>query len=433
MVFTCLSQDIVIHEATHAILDVIRDHFDEPTGPDSLAFHEGFADVIALLQHFSFRETLLDTIQRTGGQIHRSRIVSDGRPEGGHTLIRAEAERDNPIVNLARQFGEAIGKRAGLRDALGTQADPEALRRTFEPHERGGIFVAAIFDAFFSVYLHRTQDLFRIAYPDGRIPVPNFLHRDLAIRLADAAAKTARTMQNICLRALDYCPPVDITFGDYLRAIVTADKEVVSEDSVGYRNALISSFRARGIRPEGVRSYAEAELAWNRYGGDAAPASFRRLWSDLTRFEDQPSKENEDEIRNRFWRIGETMPQSLGLARGTRVEGGPWNLLQRVRPDGSIQREMCGQVFQSRDKIPVDKANPSAGTFVFRGGTTLIVDREGQIRYSIFKPFDGPLGEQRLTRQREYLQELACSFPLAPYQSIDFQTHTKFRSIHRGY
>jgi hypothetical protein len=35
----------------------------------------------------------------------------------------------------------------------------------------------------------------------------------------------AQTVLEMCIRALDYLPPVDITFGDYLRAIVTAAYE----------------------------------------------------------------------------------------------------------------------------------------------------------------------------------------------------------------
>jgi hypothetical protein len=38
-VFTCLSQDIIAHEVTHAIIDGIRTNFTEPTNPDVLAFH----------------------------------------------------------------------------------------------------------------------------------------------------------------------------------------------------------------------------------------------------------------------------------------------------------------------------------------------------------------------------------------------------------
>jgi hypothetical protein len=55
LVFTCLSQDIIAHEVTHAVIDGIRTYFMEPTNPDVLAFHEGSADLCALFSHFSER------------------------------------------------------------------------------------------------------------------------------------------------------------------------------------------------------------------------------------------------------------------------------------------------------------------------------------------------------------------------------------------
>ena len=36
----------------------------------------------------------------------------------------------------------------------------------------------------------------------------------------------AERLLTICIRALDYCPPTDITFGEYLRALVTADYDL---------------------------------------------------------------------------------------------------------------------------------------------------------------------------------------------------------------
>jgi len=47
----------------------------------------------------------------------------------------------------------------------------------------------------------------------------------------------------MCIRALDYCPPVDITFGDYLRALITADVDLVPGDEHHYRVAIIEAFR----------------------------------------------------------------------------------------------------------------------------------------------------------------------------------------------
>ena len=53
MVYAALSHDIIAHEMTHALLDGIHKAFREPSNPDVLAFHEAFADIIALLQQFA--------------------------------------------------------------------------------------------------------------------------------------------------------------------------------------------------------------------------------------------------------------------------------------------------------------------------------------------------------------------------------------------
>ena len=64
--------------------------------------------------------------------------------------------------------------------------------------------------------------------------------------------KAARHVLTMCIRALDYCPPVDLTFGEYLRALITADYDLVPGRRRGYRVALIEAFRQRGIYPTDV-------------------------------------------------------------------------------------------------------------------------------------------------------------------------------------
>ena len=64
MVFTCLSHDIVAHETTHALLDGLHPRYQEPTNPDVLAFHEAFADIVAMFQHFTLPEVLRFEIAR---------------------------------------------------------------------------------------------------------------------------------------------------------------------------------------------------------------------------------------------------------------------------------------------------------------------------------------------------------------------------------
>ena len=64
-IFTCLSNDIVAHEVTHAILHRQRKYFADPTNADVLAWHEAFADLVALFHHFVFREVVAEAVAST--------------------------------------------------------------------------------------------------------------------------------------------------------------------------------------------------------------------------------------------------------------------------------------------------------------------------------------------------------------------------------
>jgi hypothetical protein len=258
VVFTCLSHDVVAHEVTHALLDGFHEHFMEPTNPDVLAFHEAFADIVALFQHFSFPEVLAHQIAKTRGDL---------------------SGNENLLAQLATQFGHARGMHGALRDAIGRwdpgqnrwvkhQPDPSEILDTTEVHARGAILVAAVFDAFLSIYQNRTRDLLRLASGGTGVLPRGDLHPDLVNRLAQEASKSATQVLNICIRALDYCPPVDLTFGEYLRALITADMDLMPEDRHGYRVAFIEAFRRRGIYPQGVRTLSEDSLRWARPGED---------------------------------------------------------------------------------------------------------------------------------------------------------------------
>lgn len=251
LTFTCLSHDIIAHEVTHAILDGLHKKYTENTNPDVLAFHEAFADIVALFQHFTFPDVLKNQIAATRGDL----------------------ASQNLLGKLAQEFGIAIGSYGALRDAIGSY-DPKTkkwqpkeptgneYRTVMEPHDRGAILVAAIFEAFLSIYKNRVADLLRIASNGTGVLQQGELHPDLVNRLADEAAKASRHVLNMCIRALDYCPPVDITFGDYLRAIITADMDLVPEDKNNYRLAFIDAFRKRGIYPTGLQHLSVESLSY---------------------------------------------------------------------------------------------------------------------------------------------------------------------------
>src|SRR6185436_19307103 len=106
---------------------------------------------------------------------------------------------------------------------------------------------AAVFDAFIALYKARIADLLRISTGGTGVLPSGALHPDLVRRLAEEAAKSAKHGLNICIRAVDYLPPVDVTFFEFLRALITADFDLVSDDHHNYRVAFVEAFRRRGI------------------------------------------------------------------------------------------------------------------------------------------------------------------------------------------
>ncbi len=283
-VFTCLSQDIVAHETTHAILHGLQQRSIEASNPDSLAFHEAFADIVALLQHFSIGEVLRQLLAQSRGSLRGFNLLTGlaaqfGRETGRKGALRyaidmltsqaSTDERHDPAKpaddattpsKTPPKTSEPDGKKK--RDDDDDDEKP-SLATTYEAHARGGYLVAAVFDAFVTIYERRTADLFRLAgLAPGSVGADGALPHELVARLATEASKAADHVLRMCVRALDYMPPVDVRFGEYLRAIVTADTDLVPNDPLRYRVAFVEAFKKRDIRVPGCISMAPDSLVW---------------------------------------------------------------------------------------------------------------------------------------------------------------------------
>ena len=326
MTFTCLSHDIVAHETTHAILDGMHRRFGNPTNPDMLAFHEAFADIAALFQHFTFPEAVRHEIARTAGDLSSAQL----------------------LAGLAQQFGVATGMRGALRSAIGRTPNPSEYQTVMEPHERGALLVATVFDAFVAIYNLRTADLMRIG--GGK------LSAELIDRLASEAARAARQVLDICIRALDYCPPVDMTFGDYLRALVTADTDLVPDDPVGYRLAFLEAFRRRGIYPIDVPTLSVESLKWQSADEPGNAAASRKIVLALRQYAEkctyvssrkrlfELTTEAREKMRGMILEIlmevseGKEAAQAFGLDASNKdagIEVHALRMAQRFKPDGA--------------------------------------------------------------------------------------------------
>jgi hypothetical protein len=370
-VFTCLSHDIVAHETTHAIVDGIRGFFMEPTNIDVPAFHEAFADLAALFSHFAHKAVLLDTLQRTGGKLFEFQMQPDAGT-AAKPVIQAQIAQNNPLIELAQQFGQASGMQGGLRSALGTPPNSNDINVKIEAHDRGAILVAAVFDAYFTIYTRRTTDLFRIYRAGGGHIGQADIPGPLAERLAAEACRTAEQFFAVCARALDYCPPVDITFGDFLRAVLTADLDLRPEDPDGVRDAFMEAFRLRGIVADEATSFTEESLFWPKVRRDALPPVAGLQFGDpngLTTAE----KNNNGEVLRTY---AQTNAHLLGFdGEAGKIQAPSFHPMFHMGQDGSLFVNMVVELVQTLS-IPFDDDDPTSGKFPMRNAATLLIAQD---------------------------------------------------------
>ena len=363
-VFTCLSHDVVAHETTHALLDGLRERYRDPSSPDQAAFHEGFADVVALLSVFSLKNVV-------------AALLPCGRGKPAIAALRKSA-----LLGLAQQFGsEVSGVRNGVlrrSAALRPGRHYGKLPEFAEPHARAELLVAAMMNAFLHVWVARL----------GR--------RADRARVREEGAAAADHLLTMSIRAIDYCPPTDIEFRDFLSALLTADTELHPDDrKYHYRRILLKSFQDYGIRPtskgpagvwetpEGRLSYAAVHFDSIRHDPDEV---FRFLWANR---------------------------RPLGLCADAYTRVLSVRPCQRVGTDGFVLRETVAEYIQRIDLqaaelkplgIGIPRGMPPDREVTLFGGGALIFDEYGRLKFHVRNKI---LNSSRQTSRLRYLWEAA--------------------------
>jgi hypothetical protein len=386
-VFSCLSHDIVVHETTHALLDGLRERFMDPSSADQAAFHEGYADVIALLSGFSMPVVVRAALQDQG---LRKSIPME--------KLTVESVKQSILTGLAEEMGSALSGARGnpLRRSVTIQPSRKLYHdpRYQEEHNRGELLVAAVMHAFLHVWAERMQTLGTKLADGGTVP-----GEIDATRVVEEAAAIAGRLLRIMIRAIDYTPPVHLRFGDFLSAALTADGELVPDDSqFGFRAQLRKSFGAFGIYPA---SDAAGLGLWDRV------SKADKLIYSQTRFESLQHDRNE--VFRFLWE------NRVQLDLSTRAHTDVFSVrpCRRVGPDGFILHETVAQYFQVMNLRPQDlveygiKAPKPAGngdpnddeTYKMYGGGTLIFDEYGRLKFHITnRVHDKKMQKERMPR-----------------------------------
>lgn len=385
-VFTSLSHDIVAHETTHAILDGLRSRFSEPSGPDQAAFHEGFADIVALLSIFSLPPVVAAAIGEDGAMASCSQNIKLVKASN----LTPEKIRASILLGMAKEIGEELeaGERKALRRSVEiTPQEGVEMRGAEDEHARGEVIVAAMMNAFVDLWRRRIETLGLFNGDSHNLDA-----------VVDEGAKLALQLLNMAIRALDYCPPTDIDFEQYLAALLTADREVVPDDDRGYRQAVRRAFADYGIDPAG--SAWDEEGCWKRYPYQGRLNYARSNYSAMTR--------SKDELFRFLWENR----RALGLSERAYSEVLSIDASSRAGPDGiSVHETVCQYVqrldlFGAEFKALLGAERPEGLSTRARmtayGGGVVILDQYGQVKYHIANPIsDGP----RQAKRAAYLLE----------------------------
>lgn len=209
--FTCLSHDIVSHETGHALLDGIRPYYYQHSSVQTTAFHEFVGDLTAIftaLRHNDLRDLLVK--------------LANSKDEA--VLVKT-------IGNLAEQFGSYVSGRPYLRSASEKRTLADVADNP-EPHDVSEVLTSAVFRI-----LQRLAQ-FYLKRPDADGTYPSA--KESLWRAFQRVSATA-------FQALDFCPPVDIQFLDYVRAFLRCDELSDPVDEKGLRKIMKDVFHEWGF------------------------------------------------------------------------------------------------------------------------------------------------------------------------------------------
>lgn len=200
-VFTCRSLDIVSHECGHAILDGLKPQWillGQPAQTGGL--HESFGDLTAIFLVLSQLDQVEAVIAQTRANLHEKTFLAD----------------------LAEQFGLALGRPNGLRNA---DNDFKLSQVGNEVHAISQVFTGAIYDILADIFAHERN-------PANK----------------DDASVLYTVGQYVCslvLRAIMQAPNTNATFADVANKML----QIAAADGkpVQYRNFIRNRFTVREV------------------------------------------------------------------------------------------------------------------------------------------------------------------------------------------
>jgi hypothetical protein len=241
-VFTSQSRDIVTHETGHAILDGIAPSLYDAITPQSLALHEGVADLVATLAAIDSRTTRVRALAKSGGRIDCTSDFSALAEEFGAALDQTGLQ--GYLRNMYNQ--KTLDPHDRTLDEAG---NPNLVTRS-EPHELCQVLTGALYAVMVKLHADKTEKLAQ------RKQISEFSAS------GEALVESAEQFGRMIMRALDYLPAGEISFADYGRAILASDQAAYPDKAHGLaRESLVDEFVRRKIVPD--RQFLDVKTNWD--------------------------------------------------------------------------------------------------------------------------------------------------------------------------
>ncbi|MCP4662580.1 MAG: hypothetical protein GY856_44860 [bacterium] len=350
IIYTSLSRDIVVHEATHAIVDGIAPDLLDAATPESLAIHEAIADFTAMLVAFESKDLVEKVLTETRGGI----------------------EDSTAFCAIAPEFAEARepeGKAMALRDLLNSKRMDELEEKDrAEPHKLSEILSGALYSVLMLVHAEHRHVYSKQIRPKDKDKT------DYWYSCSGKALKSAGfRVGNTALRALDYLPPGEVSFADYGRAMLAVD-EAGQLNPPHVRQWLREEFLLRQMVSEPKELEVETNFRWQALDD----LDIERLIED-------------DEMARRFAEQSRTF---LRIPSGVDVEVLPRLRTRKVYYDAERHQD---EVEECLFKVSWIEEEPDRTLSIKRKvkrGTTLSVN----LSQKRIKPEEGPLERKVFVR-----------------------------------
>lgn len=218
-IFAAQSADVVSHETGHAILDGIRDLYNESFGLGPSAFHESFGDMTAVLVALHDDSLVKRLLNWTQGNLRLTNFISAVAEHFTTRLQSRDQEIHGGTIYLRNALNDLVLKPFDELPYLPQNPETELGR---EIHNYSRVFTGAFYDILVGIYEQLR------AYPADRVAI----HR------------TRDIVGAMVVCAVELGPVGEHDFGDLAKAFLAADHMLYGSK---YADVLKTAFVNRNL------------------------------------------------------------------------------------------------------------------------------------------------------------------------------------------